>query len=231
MTPQVLISAIFMEFRASNQIGIDKLPTNIMKPTTHNCELISALADGQLAGEDLATALALCETDGQALTDWGTYHLIGDVLRSPGLVPQASDAAFVMRLRARLAQEPVLAVVPEMTALAQPPAAAVPERRAANDDRFTWKLVAGFASLAAVVAVAWSAGAGLLSPPVVPQLARSEASPQQVLVMSAQGPVVRDARLQELLAEHKQLGGISALQMPSGFLRNATFDASQDERR
>lgn len=203
-----------------------------MKPTTHNRELISALADGQLAGEDLATALALCEADGQALANWGTYHLIGDVLRSPGLVPQASDAAFVMRLRARLAQEPVLAAVPEMTVLAQGPAVTVPERRAANDDRFTWKLVAGFASLAAVVAVAWSAGSGLLSPPAAPQLARSEAAPpQQVLVMSAQGPVVRDARLQELLAEHKQLGGISALQMPSGFLRNATFDASQDERR
>ena len=26
-------------------------------------------------------------------------------------------------------------------------------------------------------------------------------------------------------------GGISALQMPSGFLRNATFDSSQGERR
>ena len=63
-----------------------------------------------------------------------------------------------------------------------------------------------------------------------PQLARTEA-PQQVLVMSDQGPMVRDARMMELLAEHKQFGGTSALQMPSGFLRNATFETSQGERR
>ncbi|WP_395060667.1 sigma-E factor negative regulatory protein [Polaromonas sp.] len=202
-----------------------------MKPTTQNPELISALADGQLAGEDLAAALALCETDGQARTSWGAYHLIGDVLRSPGLVPQASDDAFVMRLRARLVLEPVLAAVPGSTVLAQGSVVTVPERQAANDARFSWKLVAGFASLVAVVAVGWNAGSGLLSPSAAPQLARSEPSPQQVLVMSAQGPVVRDARLQELLAEHKQFGGLSALQMPSGFLRNATFDATQGERR
>lgn len=202
-----------------------------MKPSTQNSELISALADGQLAGEDLVSALALCEADEQAMADWRAYHLIGDVLRSPGLAPQASNAAFVKRLSARLAQEPVVAAVPDTTVLAQGVAVTAPERQAANDARFTWKLVAGFASLAAVVAVAWNTGSGLLSPSAAPQLVRSEAAPQQVLVMSAQGPVVRDARLQELLAEHKQFGGISVLQMPSGFLRNATLDSSQGERR
>ena len=30
----------------------------------------------------------------------------------------------------------------------------------------------------------------------------------------------------ELLAAHKQLGGNSALQMPAGFLRNATFEGN-----
>lgn len=202
-----------------------------MKPSTQNSELISALADGQLAGEDLVSALALCEADEQALADWSAYHLIGDVLRSPGLAPQASNAAFVKRLSARLAQEPVVAAVPDTTGLAQGVAVTAPERQAANDARFTWKLVAGFASMAAVVAVAWNTGSGLLSPSAAPQLVRSEAAPQQVLVMSAQGPVVRDARLQELLAEHKQFGGISVLHMPSGFLRNATLDSSQGERR
>jgi sigma-E factor negative regulatory protein RseA len=33
------------------------------------------------------------------------------------------------------------------------------------------------------------------------------------------------------LAAHKQVGGNSALQMPSGFLRNATFETSSDARR
>lgn len=36
--------------------------------------------------------------------------------------------------------------------------------------------------------------------------------------------MIRDPHLDELLAAHKQMGGTSALQMPSGFLRNATFE-------
>lgn len=206
---------------------------NTMKPTTQHLELISALADGQLASEDLAAVLALCEADEQALDSWNAYHLIGDVLRSPGVAPQVSGAAFVTRLRASLAHEPAVdaaaAVIPSAVVPATSPALAG-GGEAANDSSFRWKLVAGFVSLAAVVAVAWNAGSGLLAPSAAPQLARSEA-PQQVLVMSEQGPVVRDARLQELLAEHKQFGGTSALQMPSGFLRNATFETPQGARR
>jgi sigma-E factor negative regulatory protein RseA len=47
-----------------------------------------------------------------------------------------------------------------------------------------------------------------------------------VVVQTAQGQVLRDVRLEELLAEHRQYGGMSALQMPAGFLRNATYDAA-----
>jgi len=39
--------------------------------------------------------------------------------------------------------------------------------------------------------------------------------------------MLRDPRLDALLAAHRQFGGTSALQMPSGFLRNATFDEGQ----
>ena len=43
----------------------------------------------------------------------------------------------------------------------------------------------------------------------------------------AESPVMlRDPRLDELLAAHRQFGGTSALQMPTGFLRNATFEPS-----
>jgi sigma-E factor negative regulatory protein RseA len=214
--------------------GRRKLPMNTMKPTTQNLEMISALADGQLASEDFAAALAICEADEQALDSWNAYHLIGDVLRSPGLAPQASDAAFLARLRRSLAQEPPLHAL----VTSRQPMVADMDREASNDSSFRWKLVAGFVSVAAVVAVAWNTGSGLLAPSAAPQLAQSATpqlarpeAPQQVLVMSAQGPVVRDARLQQLLAEHKQFGGTSALQMPSGFLRNATFESPQDARR
>jgi sigma-E factor negative regulatory protein RseA len=204
-----------------------------MKPMTQHSELISALADGQLASEDFARALAACEADAQALDSWNTYHLIGDVLRSPELSPHAADTAFVARLRVRLSQEPVVVAAPALPEVRLAPAGRVGwiGGEAANDASFPWKLVAGFASVAAVAAIAWNAGAGLLSPSAAPQLARTEPAAQQVLVVSEQGTMVRDARTQELLAAHRQLGGTSALQMPSGFLRNATFESPQGERR
>lgn len=204
-----------------------------MKPMTQHSELISALADGQLASEDFARALAACEADAQALDSWNTYHLIGDVLRSPELIPHAADTAFVARLRVRLSQEPVLVAAPALPEVGHAAAGRVgwSKAEAANDASFPWKMVAGFASVAAVAAIAWNAGAGLLSPTAVPQLARLEPAAQQVLVVSGQGTMVRDARTQELLAAHRQLGGTSALQMPSGFLRNATFESPQGERR
>ncbi|MDU7587859.1 MAG: anti-anti-sigma factor, partial [Acidovorax sp.] len=50
------------------------------------------------------------------------------------------------------------------------------------------------------------------------------------LLATAAGPdgqqvMLRDPRLDELLAAHKQFGSTTALQMPAGFLRNATFEA------
>ena len=48
-----------------------------------------------------------------------------------------------------------------------------------------------------------------------------------VAVVDAEGQqvMIRDPRLDELLAAHKQFGSTSTLQMPAGFLRNATFDS------
>ena len=208
------------------------VPTT-MKPKTQNPDLISALADGQLSGEDFALALSVCADDAEALGRWEAYHLIGDVLRAPGSMAPARDAGFVTRLNARLSQEPTSTALPlvAVAPVSLKPGGDVPAVRwpeAANDASLRWKLVAGFASIAAVAAIAWNAGGGQLSP--APQLARQDAA-QQVLVVSEQGTMVRDARMQELLAAHKQFGGTSALQAPSGFLRNATFEPSQSERR
>jgi sigma-E factor negative regulatory protein RseA len=42
--------------------------------------------------------------------------------------------------------------------------------------------------------------------------------------MGAAPVMIRDPQLDALLAAHRQFGGTSALQMPTGFLRNATFE-------
>lgn len=198
-------------------------------------ELLSALADGELRDDELARALQAAAADRQALATWESYHLIGDVLRSRELATGSPAPVFLERLSARLAQERGFA--PQE--LPQPAPAVLQVRaEAANDGSFRWKLVAGFASLAAVAAVGWSVlGAGGAAP-AGPQLAQGiapagQAQPQapggvpaQALVARGEpGQVMlRDPRLDELLAAHRQHGAASALQMPAGFLRNATFE-------
>ena len=197
---------------------------NTMKTSTQVLEQLSAMADGELVKDEFAIALQACLQDDAALACWNNYHLIGDALRSPVPVMRGMDAAFLARFNQRLALESSF----DTSALevARVRDTAVP---ASNEANFRWKMVAGFASLMAVLAVGWN-GSGVVTPGFGPQIAQ-DAAVQQVVVASSQGPMVRNARLEELLAAHKQLGGSSALQVPSGFLRNATFETPQSAGR
>lgn len=185
-------------------------------------EWISALADGQLQGDEFARAVKAACADRATLATWHAYHVIGDVIRSGDVARTGAAQPFLDKLSARLAQEPrPQPVVVPMMAVQQGWSSKV----AANDSSMRWKLLAGVASVAAVAAVGWSVvGAGGASA-VQPQFA---AAPQQpaapVLARSEAGLMIRDARLDELLAAHRQFGGASALQMPAGFVRNATFE-------
>lgn len=202
---------------------------NTTKSQTTTCERLSALADGELDSAELQLLLEACQTDDAVAGDWSTYHLIGDVLRSPSRTAGKTSPDFMQRLNVRLAHEQ--APVKEAPVLVS---RKVEYREpAANDSVFRWKLAAGFASLAAVSAIVWSS-AGLLSSPSGAQIAQAPvatpAASQVIVVASPQGPMVRDARLEELLAAHRQLGGTSVLQAPSGFL-NAAFETPQNAGR
>lgn len=230
-------------------------PHSIFTPMTtpHNAlcarEQVSALVDGQLESREFAPTLQACEDDVTLLAAWRDYHLIGDVLRSPALGAKGGDLAFLARMQVRLAAEPVMsgpgstdAVLESSLVLPHDAPATARQPSAANEANFKWKLVAGFASMAAVAVIAFNSLApaitsgeqlaGSVAPATVLAGVNGTSTPApdpaastQVLVRSPQGTMVRDARLEELLAAHKEFGGASALQMPSGFLRNATFEA------
>lgn len=190
-------------------------------------ELLSALADGELQGAELAEALALCKQD-SALVHWRDYHLIGDVLRSAELARASNGTQLLQQVRHAIAEEAAAPVMAASQANVPAPAA--------NDALFRWKMVAGFASLAAVAAIGWNslsalqgdAPQGAQFAAAQPALAGPAAGTGQTELAQA-GPqvMIRDPRLDELLAAHKQFGGATALQMPAGFLRNATFEAPQ----
>ncbi len=202
-----------------------------MEKMLNTDELISALADGQLRGEAFARAVELVSTDAQARANWQAYHLVGDVLRSAETASVLGSPDFVARLRTRLQAEPPAVPVATdfVVAHAYPVRAAgqfVDEMTAANESSVRWKLVAGFASLTAVVAIGWSAWGAAGGNPAQAELA--QAAPPAVVGGAGKAPqvMIRDPRLDELLAAHRQAGGSNALQMPAGFLRNATFETS-----
>lgn len=203
-------------------------------------EQISALADGQLRGDAFADAIA-CTGDDEGLATWQLYHLVGDVLRSNELARADSGNVLLSRLREQMAQEaPVL----RPAALVSEPALGVVAQArlpAANASVFRWKMVAGVASLAAVAAIGWSSvgilqggggvsgaqmasvGAPVIQAAPAPQGVMQPSPMIAVAENEGQQVMIRDPRLDELLAAHKQFGSTSALQMPAGFLRNATF--------
>ena len=187
---------------------------------------VSALVDGELSSAELETLFdgAISQSDWTA--EWKLYHLIGDVLRGsqPAVALRAPSSAFAAAVTKRLSQD----VEPSLPDASMTVAV---RGMAANDAVFRWKLVAGLASLAAVAAVGWSVvGLDGTQAPQGPQIAvappAAQVTPLAVVVQTPQGDVLRDPRLEQLLAEHRQYGGMSALQTPTGFLRNATYDSA-----
>jgi sigma-E factor negative regulatory protein RseA len=209
-------------------------------------EQVSALADGHLQGEAFAQAIEAVCTEGDSRAAWHAYHVVGDVLRSGSHSACSDSSAFLARFQQRLAAEPVVAM-PVLVPVAAAPAVQVRRRAdAANEPVFRWKLVAGAASMVAVAAISWTligngnvgsqAGAQIAAqqqPAVNSVLAAAAVNTQQpasatltpTRVMVGNGNpqvMLRDPRLDQLLEAHQQAGGAS--QMPSGFLRNATFE-------
>ncbi len=208
-------------------------------------EQVSALADGQLHGVAFAATVEQLGGDEDGRASWHVYHLIGDVLRSSELGTCQHDRDFVARLSARLQAEPGvprgldgLHESPELIANSDRNTLGIAKidrksRAAANDGSYRWKMLAGLATVVAAAAIGWS-GLGDRSGEAL--LARQSA-PEPVKVALGAGPtggaesvsvgavMIRDPHLDGLLAAHRQFGGSSVFQNPSGFLRNATFDA------
>lgn len=232
-----------------------------MQNDVNKQEYLSALVDGELSEAELSEALQLTSSPTGQKT-WQLYQCIGESLRSSAVasLPAAATAPaenqLLIRLREQIAQEPHAR--PQLAAAEPVRADAMRGKTAANDAVFRWKLLAGGASFAAVLAVSWALA---LSPGVLPdaalpvQMAASGASSshtsmgllgqplaargEQETQTAALAPVgaasgetqqgaavmLRDPRLDELLAAQRQYGNSAALQLPASFLRNANFAA------
>jgi sigma-E factor negative regulatory protein RseA len=218
--------------------------------TAQTRQLMSALADGETADGETAdgetadgqtadvhahTASQLWRDDAGARQAWHNYHLIGDVMRSDELASTpAHDAAFLQRLRTRLASEPVPISKP-----VQAPAK-VPVQTSKTAPITRW-----LAPVAAAAGVLLVAGVVLLNRPGAwggdaagPAVAVAPASPLQRVGTAGQSAgaavgvaavgadaagVIRnpqlDGRLQEYLRAHQATRGGMVAAVPGGSLR------------
>lgn len=177
---------------------------------------ISDLADGQLHGDAFAEAMALMNASSQARAQWHSLHLVGDVLRGKTPVSNADGADFLEKFRANMAKEPLLQAASQAVPLKGKQSAA------ANESFFSWKWAAGLSALAASVML----GLNLIGPTAVAPAQSGSQLAQTTVPIAADGQtavMLRNPQLDALIAAHNQVGGSSAFQMPSGFLRSATF--------
>jgi sigma-E factor negative regulatory protein RseA len=177
---------------------------------------LSALVDNELDAQSTQALLLSCGQDSQLMDTWASYHTIGDVLRANSRDLRAQGTSGAVTALTNV----VSTAAPGMTL----PPAAHKLPAAANDSVFRWKMLAGVAAVAAVGSILWAtvgapAGSGGA------QLAQVSPAPPTAVV-SGDVIMIRDPRLDDLLAAHKQFGGASALQQPAGFLRNATFQTA-----
>ncbi len=200
-----------------------------------NKELLSAMVDGELRGEELEQALA-CAESAEGCASWELYHLVGDVLRSPDLAHHsqhdtADRAARATGARAGLAVAVFAAAASWAAGIEQTQAPVVALRDpAANHSVFRWKVAASFATVAAMAAL----GSNLVATPVDGQGAQLASAPganSSVVVATENGSVLRDPRLDALLANHQQYASRASLQTPADFLRNASFEEARSSGR
>lgn len=193
-------------------------------------DLWSAVADGEASGPELQSALASWREGSSAETTWHAYHLIGDTLRSAELAsPRQRDDRLLRAVRERLASEPVV-IAPSAPSV---PSAALASRR-------QWRLWSGSAAMAAGVgavgvmvwltqappaadsiAAARAPGSSSLAAAPLPAAARTVSLGGAASVGTAAAPsagaMLRDARLDEYLAAHRQLGAGRPMGTPAGY--------------
>ena len=194
---------------------------NLRDDAARRC--LSAAVDGE--GHEIDAACRAWRDDPEARATWHRYHLIGDVLRSQELaVEPAQDAAFMARLRDRLAAEPVV--------LAPQPLPAIKPAAASSRSASRWLVpaaaAAGFVAVAGVLVVSRlstpdgsAAGAILATAPASSSAVATVGVSVPAASPRVQGDagLLRDARLDEYLRAHQAARGVMPMAVPGGGLR------------
>jgi sigma-E factor negative regulatory protein RseA len=190
---------------------------------------LSALMDNHLDAGHAHDAMARLLASGDAQATWHCYHLIGDIIRSQELAPCASELGFAQKVMESLGDQSEATYLP---AGSEAVAQTVVAQKTPSANRSQFRIKA-FAGAIGVFFVAYLLVGTLQqrSEPAAPQIVaiqkQNMTEPGGLAVVEDRPVINRDPELDALLSAHEQMGGHSALQTPSGFLRNATFDRSK----
>jgi sigma-E factor negative regulatory protein RseA len=211
-------------------------PDSDRSPSDSSRRILSALADGDATDSEAARAFQAWRDDPDARASWHAYQLIGDVLRSDDLAcDPAADEAFLVALRARLADEPVV-LAPQARAGSGAAAMPVAANASAGAARSRWQgpltMAAGFLVMLGGLSVV-----GPFRHGTDPQLAGTAASGPVlastapgnnagVVATAAQTPAQSKAAADQLapyLAAHRQSAMSGPFQMSGSDIRNASL--------
>lgn len=207
-----------------------------MKNGTEPQEKISALADGELASNELDSVLASLRQP-EARREWDIYHQIGDALRSDDMAVNLSPD-FAARMKTKLDAEPVILA----------PAALAPKRTRGANNPITRYAVSGVAAAVAVFTAYLVApqfntdgGSKVEQVPAVSVLAsdsgrvvdstgsapvlsiNTSSNASASLDAGKEAVVLRDPAIDEYLVAHQRYS--PSLYDTSQFVRSATFEA------
>lgn len=194
----------------------------------------SALHDGQLSGEAALALVRASLHDDSLMMQWRSMSVVAQVLRESSSASDVRPTSLPRSLPASLptnATDTLMSTTPV----------------ASNESR--WKMVAGVAAMAAVGSLVWGLlGTSGTSTPQGAVLAGNTSNPASPAITLVQAPalqaagstgnassasngqeatMIRNPRLDEFLAAHKQFGGVSALQQPAGSLRSVSVTVNQ----
>ncbi len=185
-------------------------------------ERLSAVVDGEWAGEHGHIGEFLAQLSGADRAAWSEYHLIGDALRSDELaVHPVASGNFLRGFAARLEAEPHVLAPAAMRGGARASALRAVKRR----------VIPGLAVAAAAATLSWI---------VLPQLQRADAPhvAVQTAAVSARhdgslqvaaaggstdGNIIRDAGLDQYLEAHQQFGQQPMVPGSAPFIRAAAM--------
>jgi sigma-E factor negative regulatory protein RseA len=159
-----------------------------MDDAAFSFEALSALTDGEANEREVARACAAWRDHEEARERWQAYHLVGDVMRSDdGLARgRRSDADFLVGVRDRLAQEPVVLAPMAKPAPANVAAAAnvasVAGAQALHHRRWAGPMSVAAGFVLTIGAVVSALNGGSLAPSMTPQ-----GAPGAVLAQGQQG--------------------------------------------